>query len=431
MSGDKTQLKINVVDAIMGSGKTTWMLNQINKAEGTRYIYITPTLAEVDRVKSQCPNADFKEPELKEHGSKYYNFKKLVSAGENIVTTHALFKLLTREILDELRLHQYTLVIDEALDCVDMYTGITKADLDLLLKEKMLYVETDTYRLRWNEKDYGQYQGKFDLTRTLCNNGNLVYYKETTMLWEFPIEFLKVFHEVYILTYLFQGSAMANYLKADSAEITMLTVQGYTCDGVEPKLISYDLLNEKEIKDIIRPLINIYEGSSNAVGDSKPRANPLSSSWYKRANPEDLNSLKSGLHNFFNNHIKSKSEDNAWTTFKDYKSKLTGKGYGKCFLPNNTRATNAFIEKKTAAYTCNTFYHPIIRNYFAERGVVVYEGIYALSEMLQFLWRFQIRRHDPISLYIPSERMRNLLKIWLRSNTQEELFNGLGYPKIT
>lgn len=423
------QLKINVVDAIMGSGKTTWMLHQINKAESTRFIYITPTLTEVERVKSQCPNANFKEPELKEHGSKYYYFKKLVSAGENIVTTHALFKLLTREVLDELIQHQYTLVIDEALDCVDMYTGITKADLDLLLKEGMVYVEAGTYRLCWNEKDYCDYIGKFDLTRTLCNNGNLIYYRETTMLWEFPIEFLKVFNAVYILTYLFQGSAMANYLRADKAEINMMTLQGFTCDGVEPKLISYENMNEKEIKDIIRPLINIYEGSSNSVGDLKLRSNPLSSSWYKRASLEEIASLRSGLHNFFNNYIKSKSGDNAWTTFKDFKTKLTGKGYGKCFLPNNTRATNAYIEKKTAAYTCNTFYHPVIRNYFADRGVVVYEDIYALSEMLQFLWRFQIRRHDPINLYIPSERMRTLLKTWLSSNTVNDLFIGLGCPK--
>ena len=133
---------------------------------------------------------------------------------------------------------------------------------------------------------------------------------------------------------------------------------------------------------------------------------------------DGLQAIKDGLHNFFNNHIKSKSDDNAWTTFKDYRSKVTGKGYAKGFLPNNLRATNDYIEKKTAAYTCNTFYHPTIKNYFASRGV---------TEMLQFLWRFQIRRHDPVNLYIPSERMRGLLKTWLNANTGAELFEGLGY----
>jgi hypothetical protein len=420
-------LKINVVDATPGAGKTTWVINKINQHEAPRYIYVTPTLDEVQRIKQQCPKADFKEPEVREHGSKYFNFRTLVTEGENIVTTHALFKLLTREVLSELTRQQYTLVIDESLDCVEMYTGITKSDLQLLLKEGMVYIEDDTYRLRWNEKEHKGYKGKFDLTRTLCGNGNLIYYRETAMLWEFPVEFLRVFKEVYILTYLFQGSAMANYLRADNAEITMLTVQGFTCNGIDPMLVPYHLLNEKEIKDILRPLITIYEGSSNDIGDLKPRSNPLSSSWYKRATVDDLKSIKSGLHNFFNNQVKSKSEDNAWTTFKDYRSKLSGKGFAKGFLPNNLRATNDYIEKKSAAYTCNTFYHPIIRNYFADRGVTVYEDIYALSEMLQFLWRFQIRRHDPVNLYIPSERMRKLLKVWLNANTGDELFKGLGY----
>lgn len=427
MNSSKAPLKVNVVDAIMGSGKTTWVINKINQQDAPRYIFVTPTLAEVERIKLQCPKADFKQPENKEHGSKYFNFKTLVADGENIVTTHALFKLLTTDILSELTKQQYTLVIDEAIDCVEMYLGITKADLQLLLKEGMVSVEADTYRLRWNEIKHGNYKGKFDLTRTLCGNGNLVYYKDTTMLWEFPVEFLKVFNEVYILTYLFQGSAMANYLRADNAEINMFTVQGYTCNGVDPMLVPYHLLNEKEIKDIIRPLISIYEGSSNDVGASQPRRNPLSSTWYKGANVDGLQAIKDGLHNFFNNHIKSKSDDNAWTTFKDYRSKVTGKGYAKGFLPNNLRATNDYIEKKTAAYTCNTFYHPTIKNYFASRGVTVYEDIYALSEMLQFLWRFQIRRHDPVNLYIPSERMRGLLKTWLNANTGAELFEGLGY----
>jgi hypothetical protein len=427
MRNNKHPLKVNVVDAIMGSGKTTWVINKINQDLTPRYIYVTPTLDEVKRIQQQCPLADFKEPEQKEHGSKYFNFKKLVSAGENIVTTHVLFKLLTKEILDDLIRQQYTLVIDEALDCVDMYTGITKADLQLLLKDGMVYVEADTYRLRWNEKEHSDYKGKFDLTRTLCSNGNLVYYKETTMLWEFPVEFLKVFSEVYILTYLFQGTAMANYLRADNAEINMLTVQGSASNDLDPILIPYELLNEKAIKDIIRPLLNIYEGSSNDIGNSKPKMNPLSSSWYKRAKVDELEAIKCGLHNFFNNQIKSKTEDNAWTTFKDHKNKISGKGYSKGFLPNNLRATNDYIEKKTAAYTCNTFYHPTIKNYFADRGVTVYEDIYALSEMLQFLWRFQIRRNDPVNLYIPSERMRGLFKVWLKADTGEELFKGLGY----
>ncbi|MFW5431162.1 MAG: DEAD/DEAH box helicase family protein [Methylophilaceae bacterium] len=427
MTSNKAPLKVNVVDSIMGSGKTTWVIDKINQEENPKFIYVTPTLTEVERIKTNCPDADFKEPESKEHGSKYFNFKKLVCAGENIATTHSLFRFLTREILDELTSQQYTLIIDEALDCVEIYTDITKSDLTILLDDGLVNVEPNSYRLRWNEKEHDSYKGKFDRIRTLCNNGNLVYYKEKTMLWEFPVEFLRVFKDIHVLTYLFQGSAMANYLRADETNIVMHTLQGKASKDIVPTLAPYNQLNEIEIKDVLRPLITIYEGSSNKIGDKTGRENPLSSSWYKRATPVKLKALKSGLNNFFNGKLKSKSQDNAWTTFKTYKTKLSGKGYVKGFLPNNTKATNEHVEKKVAAYTCNTFYHPVIRNYFNERGVTVYEDIYALSEMVQFLWRFQIRRYNPVNLYIPSERMRSLLKTWLAANSANDLFNGLGY----
>jgi hypothetical protein len=427
MTCKKDTLKVNVVDSIMGSGKTTWVINKINQEENPKFIFVTPTLTEVERIKNSCPNANFKEPESKEHGTKYFNFRKLVCAGENIVTTHALFRFLTTEVLDELTKQQYTLIIDEALDCVEMYTEISKSDLKILLQDGLVKVEAGTYRLKWNDDEYGTYNGRFNHARTLCNNGNLVYYKEKTMLWEFPIEFLNVFKDIFVLSYLFQGSAMANYLKAEGTEISMFTVQDSPSQDLAPTLIPYNDLNEDEIKKTIRSLITIYEGRSNDIGKATGRENPLSSTWYKRATFEQVEAIRNGLNNFFNGKLKSKSEYNAWTTFKSYKNKLSGKGYAKGFLPNNLRATNIHIDKKTAAYTCNIFYHPVIRNYFNERDVTVYEDIYALSEMVQFLWRFQIRRHNPVDLYIPSERMRNLLKTWLESTTANALFNGLGY----
>jgi len=41
---------------------------------------------------------------------------------------------------------------------------------------------------------------------------------------------------------------------------------------------------------------------------------------------------------------------------------------------------------------------------------------FALSEMLQFIWRSAIRDNQPIHLYVPSERMRKLLMDWLNED---------------
>lgn len=38
---------------------------------------------------------------------------------------------------------------------------------------------------------------------------------------------------------------------------------------------------------------------------------------------------------------------------------------------------------------------------------------WALSEMIQWIWRSAIRDGEDIYIYIPSERMRNLLSDWI------------------
>jgi len=69
---------------------------------------------------------------------------------------------------------------------------------------------------------------------------------------------------------------------------------------------------------------------------------------------------------------------------------------------------------------------PYIVQFFKDRGVEVDNDSFALSEMIQWVWRSGIRDHKPINIYIPSSRMRNLLKDWLSvtlfKNVGTELF---------
>ena len=50
-------MEINVIDAGCGVGKTTAMINLINQSEDNeRFLYITPFLTEVERIKKSCKN---------------------------------------------------------------------------------------------------------------------------------------------------------------------------------------------------------------------------------------------------------------------------------------------------------------------------------------------------------------------------------------
>ncbi len=63
---NKSLLKVTVVDALMGSGKTTAAIRMMREmcaeidrewSGGTRFVYITPFLPEIDRVMGRSPES--------------------------------------------------------------------------------------------------------------------------------------------------------------------------------------------------------------------------------------------------------------------------------------------------------------------------------------------------------------------------------------
>ncbi len=209
---------VTVIDTIMGAGKTSYIIEYMNRAyvdglfnaPARRFIYVTPLLDEVERVKDACPDLGFKDPKPI-HGRKFFGLQKLIDDRENIATTHELFKLITQETRETLMKANYTLVIDEVLTCCDFFDDLSKHDQDDLFTSGKVYIEEATNRLRWNHDEHGDYVGKFSPIKHLCDNGNLAVYADgkhgkRVLIWQFPTEFLECFREVFVLTYLFQGS---------------------------------------------------------------------------------------------------------------------------------------------------------------------------------------------------------------------------------
>jgi hypothetical protein len=57
--------------------------------------------------------------------------------------------------------------------------------------------------------------------------------------------------------------------------------------------------------------------------------------------------------------------------------------------------------------------NPVLKHFFIQKNIIVNDEEYALSELVQWVWRSAIRDGKEINLYIPSSRMRRLLTDWL------------------
>jgi len=436
---------VNVYDSIMGSGKTEYIISMMNNRHGQsmmetgrRFLYVTPMLDEIDRVKRDTggeQGMDFRDPEPK-HGSKFWHLNQLLAEGQNIATTHELFKKLTTQSYDLIVNQKYTLVIDEVITCCDVFSGLSLSDQTHLFKNDMVFIEEKTKRLKWNEEDHGDYEGRFDDIRNLCKNGNLCVYGDTEgsrkqiILWQFPIEFLECFDEVFVLTYLFEGSPMRSYLEAEGVDFRYFAVEGeYAKKNFRPT--DWYSNSEAKRKAKIKELVTIYEGPLNDIGDDPklPRSRkPLSKNWIKRGGAESIKPLKAKTTTWFTKYAKTTSDKNAWTTFADHRIDLKGAMYSNpsCWIALNTKATNQFSHKTSMAYLANRYSLPIVRNFFNDKGIPYSEDIFALSEMIQVLWRTAIRNNEPVQFYIPSERMRNLFKLWLSTDNTTQLIRAIG-----
>ena len=76
--------------------------------------------------------------------------------------------------------------------------------------------------------------------------------------------------------------------------------------------------------------------------------------------------------------------------------------------------TNEYRETYILAYCTNRFVKPTLIQFFSKKEIYINQDEYALSEMLQWIWRSRIRDGKPIHIYIPSKRMRDLLTQYLQ-----------------
>ena len=407
--------KYYVVDSIMGSGKTSSAINYINSLpDSYHFMFVAPYLSEVDRIVESCWGKNVSQPFYKE-GRKLNGLYDLLEQGKNVITTHQLFSKLGDKGIESIKSFGYICFIDETLDCVNSYDGddeLNSYDTAGLLKG-FVDVDVNTGLVKWRDPNYW---GRFTAEKELADNNELAYYNDNVLIKIFPLKVLTCFKELYVLTYLFEGSFMSCYFKYFGLEYTNLYVTG---DNITNFTFTGDKDKESKPKKNYRDLIYIlHNDKMNDVGWDNYS---LSYSWFKReSNNGDIEKLKGNLHNYFQNICKAKSSKCLWAAFKQSREKLTGKGYSKGYIVPNTRATNDYADRDVVAYVVNRFVNTNISNFFKSKGIEPNEDLFALSEMIQCIWRSAIRNDKPITLYIPSRRMRGLLENWIEENSCDE-----------
>ncbi len=392
---------VKIYDAIMGSGKTHDAIDRMKKHKGN-FVYVTPFLDEVERIKSNVPKVfdpevtyDY-DPIEQEYTTVYKrdNLLRMANKKLNMATTHSLFQRLNRN--DYSHFMDYDLILDEVITPIQVI-GMKADDVQIAFNEGLIVENKLTGEITYTGDEYnGSFYAQL---KRFCDTANVIYVNGRLLVWAFPPEIFRNFKSVTVLTYLFEGSLLASY---------------FNYYNIPYKLKKASDKEEQDKRDEIRKLLNIYKGTANKVGD---KSNALCLSWFRKRSKTELDSISKTVENIVKRNFKTSSSVNGYTTFKEFESRLKGKGYTKGFIPVNERATNKYSNKESMIYLANRFIKPEIIDYFRSGNVTVDQEQWALAELIQWIWRGSIRKGEPMNLFIPSKRMRDLLEDWLKGNT--------------
>ena len=454
---DKNQnLTFRIVDSPMGIGKSSSLLDYLrfgafyfkdesyieslrrtglfNDLQKARFIIFVSTIRERDErflqeLNAKCPG----EPPYNK------NILDLIRSGENIVTTQSLFGFFNDETIEAFRKSDcvYHAFFDEIPSLFrgviggaqrpDTFDGITRfgtADVLLMQQEHMIVQKNGIVEFNpdcdYNRKskEYKVFDAVKNLSRscTLYPSGDRDG-RFTSIVAFAKRELFACFKFCWFFSYLTRGSMLHKYCLLNDINLEYYHIKGrlmmrnpdgeYTetyPEGMERLVILDDKLFNME--------------------------SSLSKEWYKRLRTDKtgrgLKTLKTRFRNayaFMRAHG-VRGNTFMFTTFNAYKDMLQsdGKHYPtlKRFLPCNTKATNDYSNCTGVAYLCNRFFDVNCTNFLSQRAkeqnipeLEFDNDNYALSELLQFIWRSNVRVKDsdkPVYVWVPDKRMRRLLQ---------------------
>lgn len=246
-----TKTIINVVDAPCGYGKTSWAIQYMNSMpeESHQFIYVTPFLDEVQRVKESVTSRRFHDPVAINGETKLDDLHRMLGEGKDICTTHALFQMANSLTIELLRVNRYTLILDEVMNVIEQ-VKLKRDDLKFLEKAEAISKvvrENGLHYVKWNEEKK-DYDTQYNNIKHLALTNNLMYCDSSALIWKFPCEIFSSFHNVFVLTYMFNGQTQKAYYDLHHIAYRYLSIKEV---DEEFQLVPYDdrkLFDKEQLK---------------------------------------------------------------------------------------------------------------------------------------------------------------------------------------
>lgn len=419
--------KVEILDSIMGSNKTNRVLDWIDSNPNERYLYISPLLSEVDntsRLATNLKHVSFEFPTTDESDTKSDDLLSKLEIGANISCTHSLYLGMSEKHLDLIEKYGYIVIIDEEVGVIDAFRKYSTDDLAYLSANGDIEISEEDGMISWVGAELGK-KAKYKQFYNLCK-AKAVYAtrrSDTMLVTQMPVELFTRAKRVIIMTYMFKGNVLDNFLKLKKVEVIPFT-------DVSPTIIDRQSIRDLiDLKPLDRKLLKLGM-SVYGYGKMDKKGFDLISNYIRSTGlsvgakakdtmytcPKDVSpvEMKSGKRVAPRGFLTYKTDlvDDDGNVLLDTKGKPKTQD-NFCWLHSGCRATNKYSYKWYLAHCYDRHPNLSVETYLYEYGSPIDKNVFALSEMLQWIWRSRIRNGEPVVLVIPNMRMHNLFLDWL------------------
>lgn len=436
---------ITFIDRPCGTGKTTALIKELSEWDGSverPVIVVTPRLSEVKRIIKGAPSANIAQPDDGLGSTKLEDIEALIAAGRNIACTHALYVKL-RKLALEGKLSGHRMVIDECPTPIELAPAMTKKEFREQIEDRGLATVDEVTGLvmptdLWMERAALGGKKSFSKQYVLAAMGRLlVTEKRDLLMMAIPVEMLLAPASLTILTYLHEGSLIAAYLDklgvsygtkkwAGAAEWIrqqkkLITVETFELPCIKVKTnqhgskhtnmrLSFTGQTKKAppaaLKALANKLMNMQKrGSLKDVPKESVMVTSAGELWFADGTGEDGRQKCGPLSH--NTGLLGK-----WVYDTDTATWSVTDGW--TWVSNLTRGVNDHIHCSHAVYLFDQHPNPVLCEFLGKKSHE-WGKSFAITEFVQWLYRSRVRLGEPVTVFVPSKRMREIVIDWLNS----------------
>jgi len=392
-----------------GSGKTTRMIEGFRPEN--KYLVILPMLTEVTRIIEGSKDIEFVQPHVNdnEQGTKTSSLEAQLLLGNNIATTHKMYERLVPMVKAGL-LDDYDIIIDEVPNVVRSVRSKSRTSIqEFYVDAGYMDVDVGTGLVRPTSK-WRQNQEQVSDTLSpkilkYAESGCLYLQDGEMFIWALPQCILSAGNSVTVMTYKAEGSMLLPYLRKLGLSFEVSN-DNHLEEDFRTK--AAELITIEDIGALSKLKLT-YSGQEKGVS---------SSSYYSRVSRSLKNLKERRLVGVDINNILITCKKDAWLKASNDNQPKPGvfaknsRLKDANWISNTTRGTNDFIHCSHLVYLYGQNINLVVARWLGNSSRA-FNDAYALTELIQWVWRSRVRKGEPITLYLPSPRMRRLFEDWL------------------